>query len=366
MRIAFLIHELGPGGAERVMVHLANGLVDRGHEVTIHTLSTKSEDSFYRLDSRVKHHRLGFNVLPAREGLFWTLEHVIRLVLNLRSHLQTEGPEVLVAFIDVTNVFALLASIGLRLPVIVSERSDPRSAPLRRVWKIARQLSYPLAAALVVQSAEVRNWFPPWIRRKTFVISNPVPPPPTRITQHVVEGNSGRVIAVGRLGPEKGFDLLLETFARLAPSFPNWELEIWGEGPDRTSLEALRDCLGLEGRVRLSGTTVDIHARYAQADLFVLSSRLEGFPNALCEAMSHGLPVVATSCSGGVRDILRHGVDGLLVPPEDSHALGAAFASLMGDPSRRASLGEAAKEVVRRFSLGDVLDSWEACFRKVV
>jgi glycosyltransferase involved in cell wall biosynthesis len=267
----------------------------------------------------------------------------------------------MISFIDMTNVFALLASIGLPLPVVVSERSDPRLAPLRWIWKIARQLTYPRASTLVVQSAEVRDCFPPWIRNKAKVIPNPVLMPPEAHRAPSIDATPHTIIAVGRLGPEKGFDLLLQAFARVAPRFQDWDLEIWGEGPDRVSLEALRMDLGLERRIRLPGTTQEIHACYEKADLFVLSSKFEGFPNALCEAMSHGLPVVATSCSGGVRDIVRSGVDGILVWPEDPEALAGALTRLISNPSLRRSLGEAAKEVVHRFSIGRILEDWEVC-----
>lgn len=363
MRIAFLIHELGPGGAERVLVHLANGLTGRGHEVTIHTLNAKPDSPFYPLDTRVRHIPLGLHGLPRRTGLIWTLRHVVRLVLNLRQHLRNEAPEILVPFIDTTNIFALLAAMGLPLPVVVSERSDPRQAPLRWIWRALRQLTYPRATALVVQSAEVRAFFPFWVRRKTVVIPNPVPPPPSQATCPTTERSRRRMIAVGRLGPEKGFDLLLEAFAQVAAKIPAWELEIWGEGPERNSLEAIRNRLGLTGRVRFPGTTTDIHARYAQADLFVLSSRFEGFPNALCEAMSHAMPVVATSCSGGVRDIIRPNLDGFLVPPEDVPALARALGQLMDDPKQRAALGQEAKRVIQRFGPEQVLDAWEECLK---
>lgn len=367
MRIAFLIHEMGPGGAERVIAHLANGLASRGHEVEIYTLSARMEGSFYSLDSRVKYLRLGLNGFPKHKGLLWTLIHVAQLVLSIRRHFRARVPDALVAFIDTTNIFAVIASIGLRLPVIISERSDPRKVPLRRIWMVARQLTYPWANALVVQSAEIRDLFLPWIRRKTLIIPNPVlPPPEPTVGTNAQGGGSKRVIAVGRLGPEKGFDVLLQAFARLAPRFPDWEMEIWGEGLDRVPLESLRDDLGLRERVKLPGTTMDIHSQYAQSDLFVLSSRFEGFPNALCEAMSHGLPVVATSCSGGVREILRPGVDGLLVPPEDLSALAEALARMMSDAALRKALGEKAKEVVLRFSIQDILDRWEMCLAGAV
>ena len=361
MRITMVIHSLSPGGAERVMVLLANGLLARKHQITICTLGFGNEDCIYPLDPGVGLLPLGLNRLPQHKGRFWTLLQVFELIRGLRRHLRTTRPDVVIAFITETNIFTLLATLGLGIPTIISERCDPAITPLRRLWKVARQLTYPLASALVVQSEEVRAWFSPLIRRRTRVISNPVLPAPRSRPDQGHTGPSRRLIAVGRLVHQKGFDLLLEAFGRLASAHPEWILEIWGEGPLRRDLEAHRDRLGLQSRVSFPGLTEDIHARYAQADMFVLSSRYEGFPNALCEAMANGLAVVATSCSGGVRDILRPGVDGLLVPPDDVDALERALGEALTSAALRAALGSQAKYVVERFGLDSILDEWEAC-----
>ena len=361
MRITMVIHSLSPGGADRVMVLLANGFLARKHHVTICTLGQGTDDCIYPLDPGVELLPLGLNRLPRHKGRFWTLIHLLELIRGLRCHLRTTRPEAVIAFITETNIFTVLATLGLGIPTIISERCDPAITPLRRLWKVARQLTYPLASALVVQSEEVRSWFSPMIRRRTRVIANPVLPAPRSQPDPDRSGSRWRLIAVGRLVHQKGFDLLLEAFSRLAPAHPEWMLEIWGEGPLRGELEAQRDRLGLQNRVSFPGLTEDIHARYAQADVFVLSSRYEGFPNALCEAMANGLAVVATSCSGGARDIIRPGVDGLLIPPDDAGALERALGEMLTSPALRASLESQAKCVVERFGLDSVLDQWEAC-----
>jgi glycosyltransferase involved in cell wall biosynthesis len=164
---------------------------------------------------------------------------------------------------------------------------------------------------------------------------------------------------MGRLFPVKGFDLLLRAFAIARAQVPGWTLHIWGEGPERQELEVLAKHLGLTSCTYLPGLTTQPFEILGGADLFVLPSRAEGFPNALVEAMACGLPVISTDFGGAARDIIRHGVDGLLVPPEDVSALAGALVSLMSDPEARAKLSARAGEVKQRFSSQRVIGMWE-------
>jgi len=379
-RLTLVIHGLEAGGAERISSILANGLSGRGWTVTILTLNGEEPSAFYALAPSVVHEPLGLGrttilgkglgrLLPAKlvDGLKRIpLSHLWNFAAKawrLRKGIRHSRPDVVLAFIDVSNILTLLATLGLCVPVVISERNDPAQTSLGWIWRLLRDLTYPRAASLVVLSDDTRAWFPARVRRRIQVIPNPVLPPPEGAAGGPGGEKPGRIIAVGRLSREKGFDVLLEAFARTQRGKQGWNLEIWGEGALRSDLEALRDRLGLHEQVSLPGLTQSIHARYASADIFVLSSRTEGFPNALCEAMSHAIPVVATSCSGGVREILRPGLDGLLVPPEDPEAMAQALSQLMNRPSLRRELGQRAAEVTRRFSLGAFLDRWDRCLQ---
>jgi glycosyltransferase involved in cell wall biosynthesis len=166
-------------------------------------------------------------------------------------------------------------------------------------------------------------------------------------------------VSVGRLSEEKGHDRLLAAFARVAPSRAGWRLVIAGEGPLRADLEALRDRLGLRERVDLPGLVRDVSGLFARADVYVLASRREVFPMALCEAMANGVPAVAMEYRPGVREIVRDGMDGVVVPAGDVPALAAAMGRLMDDPMERRRLGAGAVQVVERYGVDRVLTLWE-------
>ena len=243
---------------------------------------------------------------------------------------------------------------------MVSERVDPASYGIGRIWNALRALTYPLAAGLVIQVPSIRSFFPGYLQKRIWVIPNPVIRPGVAAP---VREPWPRILDVGRLNPQKGFDLLLEAFARVRPEFPEWRLDILGEGDERPALEAQVAQLGLEASCRLLGRRRDVLAQMRGAEVFVLSSRFEGFPNVLAEAMAAGMAVISFDCPTGPAQIIRQGVDGLLVPAADVAALAEAMVKLMGDPALRTSLATRAPEVLERFDEAAVFAEWDACLR---
>lgn len=368
-RLVFLAYAIQGGGAERVMTILANAWVSRGWNVTLATLDDGRCPPFYPLDPRLEHVHLGVSRGQEATGVrapglerWGKLFRRARMILTVRRKLCSLYPDLVISFIDKVNLLALMAMAGTGIPVIVSERVDPAKHDIGWPSRALRWLVYPFAAQLIVQSETIQGRFRGAIRRKSRVIPNPVLPRPAL---SAVRSDSGRrtVIAVGRLVHQKGFDLLLRAFAGLAMKHGEWDLEIWGEGEERANLEALRDMLGLAERCRLPGSHPNIHEALALADLFVLSSRYEGFPNALCEAMAIGLPSVAFDCPCGPSQIIRHGTDGLLVKAENPASLAEAMDCLMSDECMRKSLAHRAPEVLDRYSLDSILALWEQCIR---
>jgi glycosyltransferase involved in cell wall biosynthesis len=227
---------------------------------------------------------------------------------------------------------------------------------------------YRTAARVVSVSAGVDAYFAWLPEAKRAVIPNPVAL--TELDEPADEPAASAwprtVMAMGRLEEEKAFDVLIHAFARLAVDFPDWGLTILGEGSERGRLESLVNELDLADRVRLPGALHEPFATLKKADLFVLSSRHEGFGNALVEAMACGVAVIATQCWHTPPEIVRQGVDGILVAPNDAEALTAAMADLMSDLDKRRRLAAEAVESAKRYDLGVVTQTWDALLRSAV
>ncbi|NGZ01498.1 MAG: glycosyltransferase family 4 protein [Nitrospira sp. WS238] len=366
MRITLVISTFTAGGAERVMAIMANYWAQRGVDVTVITISPHSMD-WYTLDPRVT--RVGLDVLSTSAHVGQAIRDNARRIVRLRRALRRTRPNVIVSFLGTTNVLTLMASCGLGIPVVVSERNDPREYNIGPAWSALRSLFYRYADAVVVQSCAIRDWVLklPGIRA-SYVIPNPMRPirsePEPASKPHA---STHAIVAMGRLVEQKGFDILVEAFSRCAAKRSDWSLIILGEGPLRANLESVAVDLGVKDRVHFVGQVREPDTILRGADLFVLSSRYEGFPNALIEAMACQLPVISTDCSsGGPRDIIRDGVDGLLVPPKNVAALASALDRLMADPEERQQLGKRAGEVVERFSTNRVMKLWDDLLTGIV
>ena len=277
-----------------------------------------------------------------------------RRLLALRRAISAGHFGIVVSFLTKINVLTLLATRGLAIPVVVSERNNPRRQHASRAWRAMLALLYPRATAIVMQTERSKSCLPPSQRERAYVIPNPImltsalPPPSEEM----------RVTAVGRLEAQKGFDLLIDAFARIVDNRPDWRLVIWGNGPLRDELAAQAAQRGIGERVSFAGNSQMPGGWIKPSGIFVLSSRFEGFPNALGEAMAAGMAVIAFDCEFGPREFITSGVDGLLVPAEDVQALANALESLMCDSRRRAMLSSSAASSIRRFEHEIVCQKW--------
>ncbi|MGI9449530.1 MAG: glycosyltransferase family 4 protein [Geminicoccaceae bacterium] len=349
---ALVITALGAGGAERVMTSMANHWVKSGHQVSLITYEEPEARSYYDLDNRVQLRRLDLadeHPSPTR-GLIRTF----RRILALRRCLKALRPDVTIAFLTRVNIVTLLAASGQDLPVIVSERNHPDRQPLSRFWLWLRDRVYRRAAAIVYQTEGAKQCYPPELRAKGVVIANPL----GTIRKASQPADKRTLVAVGRLSKQKGFDLLLRAFADINADFPDWTLTIWGEGNERPALEALRDGLGLTSCVQMPGLSIGHGAWIDQAGLFVLSSRFEGMPNVLLEAMAAGLPVVAFDCALGPGEMIEHEKNGILVAPENVDAMARNLSMLMADGAKRARLALEAEHSANAYQLETIMTDW--------
>jgi glycosyltransferase involved in cell wall biosynthesis len=343
------------------MSTMANHWAACGRPVTLLTMTGADQPPFYPLSPEVDLRPLGL-ASPSGSPLTALLNNLRRL-WGLRRAIEATRPDLVISFLDNTNVVTLLATRGLGVPVIVAEHTDPGLKRMHPVWNTLRRVTYPQAARLVVLTDSSKRFFPASIQAKTLIIPNPIQVDPGKPPSEHEPRRT--LVSMGRFGPEKGFDLLIDAFARIAADLPEWDLVIWGDGALRPELEAQRARLGLAGRVQLPGRTTTPHTELRAADLYALSSRREGFPMALAEAMACGLPAVAFDLPSGPRDIMRDGIDGVLVPNGDVPALADALASLMRDVERRAAMAVAAPEVLDRFGVEQVMAIWDDLVRDV-
>ena len=364
MRLVLVISSLGGGGAERVMTLLANAWVERGNEVTLITLASDRMDR-YPLDPAVR--RIALDVAGNSAHVLAAIGHNIVRIRALRRAIAASRPDAVISFIAESNVRVLIAAAGLRVPVIISERTALNGHRIRGIWRALRRWSYPRATAIVAQTQRGAAELQTIARRQVDVIANPVSIE-ARADDAALDERAGShtLLAVGRLAPEKGFDLLIEAFAQAAPRHPGWNLVILGEGPLRADLERRIAERHLGARIAMPGFDAHVRRAMRRADLFVLSSRYEGFPNALLEAMTEGRACVSFDCNAGPRELIDHRKNGWLVPGGDAHALAAALDTLMDDAALRAQLGRRARDISATYSIAAILDQWNALVTSVL
>jgi glycosyltransferase involved in cell wall biosynthesis len=362
MKIVVFIYSMHSGGAERVSVNLANAWAELGHEVTLLTLASASLD-FYELRPEVK--RIALHLAANSKGPVAALWANLRRIHALRRVFREIQPDVVLAMMTTAAVLAVLATRGMECQVLVSERIHPPLYPVGRMWDWLRCQTYPFAYRVVMQAEEGLVWLHDRIpSAKGVVIPNPVAFPlavtsPQLLPTKYLSAKRNLLLAVGRLDRQKGFDTLIEAFAVIESTYPQWDLIILGEGQERSALETKVRLLGLKDRVLLPGRAGNVGDWYTRAGLYVMSSRFEGFPNTLAEAMAHGCAAISYDCDTGPRDIIHHEIDGLLVTPVgDVQALSQALDRLMGNDAVRQQMGKRATSVRVNYSIQRILEMW--------
>lgn len=350
--ITLIISSMRSGGAERVMMKLANTFASAGHNVNLILFTPETEKPFYNIDKNVN--VISLNCLSYNKSPIIYVKNIIYCLYILRKTIKKLSPDVIISFLESVNLATLIATFNLNIPVIISERIDPAYHRISRLYMLGRTKIYPLCNRLVVQTQSVYDFFPKHFSKFINIIPNPVNSP------SLLKNNQSDVlnhfVTVGRLTKQKDQITLLNAFAKFIKINKEAKLTIYGEGEERSALESIIQNLSLQKHVSIPGTISDIQGTLIQYDAFIFPSLYEGFPNALCEAMSIGLPVIASNVTGN-KDIIDDGENGLLFTAQDVDALLNCMIRLQ-EKDLREYLAKNAKNIADTYSDAKIYKQW--------
>lgn len=349
MKLTFVTSTLHAGGSERVMSLLANTFAQKGYEVEI--ICINKHLVFYPIDEKVK-------VWFAEDEV--KSPSILKKVLWLRNHIKNDRPDVVIAFMLEVYCVTLASLIGVSVPVISSERIDPhffgRAKGLLR-WLLLRRTTH-----LVVQTVRIKDFYSAKLQSRTTIIPNPVTDKVFSLTPTLKQK---RIIAVGRLAYQKNYPMMFRAFAKVHHDFPDWQLVVYGNGPQKEEIRGVIERLGMEGHIILAGKSDHVVEEMNKSSLFVMSSDYEGMSNALLEAVCVGLPVISTDVSGA-KDLITEGVNGYIVPVGNERALTLALSSMLSSPEKMDEMGRQSKALAPRFREEQIVGQWEELIKKVV
>lgn len=363
-KIAFLINSLGKGGAERVVINLAEHFAKQENEILLVTSRVLPEE--YEVTFPAKRRLLEEEIKGAPFGRIGKIPARIR---GLKKIWQEEKPDLIIAFIGKMNLYAMLSAGKLGIPVILSVRSDPeKEYPSGFLKKLAEKL-FQKAAGAVFQTEDAMKAFSLKVQEHSVVLPNALD---ESFMKKRYEGiRDDEIVMVGRLDANKNHQMLLRAFANIHKEYPAMKIKIYGgglEGSDtRPMLETLAKELGIEEKVYFMGRQSNVREKIERARIFVLASGYEGMPNALLEAMATGLAVISTDCPcGGPKTVIRDGRNGLLIPVGDEKALEAALRRILENPALEEALGREAAKLAEELSPVKVCRQWQEQIESMV
>lgn len=347
MKILMVQGGFGAGGAEKIMAMLAAHRRQSGDEVHVAGMFMPETGSYFEYPADIPLH-----VLAPGAAADKLLQ--LRRLNALRRLIRAHRPDLIISFLTKVNCLSLLAAMGTGIPVIISERNNPKIQSAR-FWGRLQHLLAPRAAGIVMQTEGARADLPPREGRRSRVIPNPCQP--VAFQRHQ-PGPVCQFIAVGRLDPQKGFDLLIDAFAAL-PDPLAARLTIFGDGLARDALAARIADHGMTAQISLAGVTQSPADWLGLGDAVVVSSRYEGFSNVVAEASCSGLPVISFDCPYGPGEMIRHDRNGLIVPPLDVAGLTAAMQRFIGDRDLRGRLGQSPDLTRQMLDPERVMSLWD-------
>lgn len=347
-RIMFLCHGAGNGGAERVITTLA-GEFTKKYNVLLITTNESYND--YVLNPKVKH----YIILSKKNNVvFRSIDRIIRL----RNYIKMFKPDCIVSFSSIPNMQAIVANIGLKSKLIISERTDPSRYPASDIGKKLRGILYPHADRIVFQTKQARDYFPRRIKQMSTIIPNPIR---NDLPSPYIGEREKRIVGIGSLGEQKNWDVALDACEMLFREYTDYILDIYGEGPFRDRLQKRIDSSDvLRNRVFLKGFSQSVVEEMLKAKMYISSSDYEGISNSMLEALAVGVPTICTDCPvGGARENIEDGISGLLIPVRDSKALYIAMKKIIETDCLSNQLSHNSVKITRKLSLDKIVKQWE-------
>lgn len=347
MKIALVISSLGKGGAERVLSVLANYFCEQ-HDVCV--IKFDAEEPFYKISPKARVLNLDLGV--GERGIFGNFTKRFNKIFALRKILKRREFDVVISFLDNTNVLTLIANLGLENRIIITEHTNHRflKSPM---WRALKRIFYPFADGLSVLSKFDFDHY-------TYVQNRAIMPNPMFEISHAKDERPAKeniILAAGRLNAYKGFDTLIKALALMDFNLlKEWKVVIAGDGPEQKSLESL--AAKLRVNVQFIGFVRDIESLYERAKIVVVTSRAEGFCNILMESLFFGIARISTDCIAGPRELINDGVDGFLCPVGDSAQIAKKLEILMSDEKLRDTLVQNANKRTADFSIETIGKKW--------
>lgn len=350
MKVLFFVDDYG-GGAGNVVQILANEF-EKKPDITPVVAFLNPSSPNYKLSKTIRtvEYKLSSNKSRNLVLFFW------RNIRTVRKIVREVKPDRIISFLDNINTNVCLSLFFNKIPIIVSERSNPLVIKPDGLYRYLRPLAYLRADKISVQCEHFMS-FMPCMKSKMIATPNPIIAPAITKTEY---SNNGTVkfISCARLAKIKQFDLMIQAFAKIHSMLPNSILTIYGEGPERVNLESLINRLDLNDCVSLPGKTKDIYQVLSSSDIYLMTSLQEGFPNSLCEAMAVGLPVVALKCHDGLTEIVENDINGILVEMNSVDDFINAAVILAQDRNKMKSIGQEASKISKKFSVEHISEIW--------
>lgn len=357
MKIAFLAPMLDYSGAPKMMTWLANSFFRDGADVTVITYNAEAKNRM--LDPSIS--RRCIEIPLSKNWLKRNTIDMLRIAHRTIHYVKKNKFDLIISFTDNASIFILLLKKFMKVRFCISERLDPYTNTGK--MDQLRRKCFRFADVIVFQTEYARDYFSECIKSKSVIIPNPV------VINFVPQKSSlrdNRIVSVGRLDiSQKRQDLLINAFSEIAAEFPEIQLVIYGDGPDKELLSDSIRRLKMENRIILAGVTEDVYASIKSARIFVLSSDYEGIPNALIEAMSIGVPVISTDCSpGGARLLIQNNENGILVPRGNKEELKKALKYLLSHAGEAEKMADNAMNIAEQFNETKIFKCWKKILNK--